>query len=104
MGYGYDVYVQVDLKSRVTAVNSSAFISDYTSWVLIESNVQGDKGHHAQGNYFPQPIMTEQGVYRYKLVEVIHNGGVWLSGVDNNVWEPGAPGVYDNVWKRVSDA
>lgn len=48
--------------------------------------------------------MTEQGVYRYKLVEVIHNGGVWLSGVDNNVWEPGAPGVYDNVWKRVSDA
>jgi hypothetical protein len=68
MDYGYDVYVQVDLKSRVTAVNSSAFISDYTSWVLLESNVQGDKGHHAQGNYFPQPIITDEGVPRYKLV------------------------------------
>ena len=39
-----------------------------------------------------------------KGVEVTHNGGVWLSGVDNNVWEPGAAGVFDNIWKRVRDA
>lgn len=37
-------------------------------------------------------------------VEVTHNGGVWQSKVDNNTWEPGGPGVYDNVWKRVRDA
>lgn len=39
-----------------------------------------------------------------KNVEVTRNGGVWLSGVDNNVWEPGAAGVYDDIWKRVRDA
>jgi hypothetical protein len=33
-------------------------------------------------------------------VEVAHKSGIWLSGVDNNVWEPGAPGVYDNIWKQ----
>ena len=27
----------------------------------------GDKYHHAQGNYFPQPIYTEDGIPRYKL-------------------------------------
>lgn len=37
-------------------------------------------------------------------VEVIHNGWVWLSGVDNNIWEPGAPGVYENIWKQVRAA
>lgn len=50
------------------------------------------------------PEAWVQGQSYAKDVEVIHNGGVWLSGVDNNVWEPGAPGVYDNVWKRVRDA
>lgn len=38
-----------------------------------------------------------------KGVEVIHNGWVWLSGVDNNIWEPGAAGVYENIWKRVKE-
>ena len=34
-------------------------------------------------------------------VEVAHKGGIWLSGVDNNIWEPGAVGVHENIWKRV---
>ena len=50
------------------------------------------------------PEAWVQGQSYAKDVEVIHQGGVWLSGVDNNVWEPGAPGVHDNVWKRVRDA
>ena len=29
----------------------------------------GDKYHHAQGNYFPKPVLTEVGAYRYKLVD-----------------------------------
>ncbi len=53
-------------------------------------------------NAGPEPWQSGQSYA--KDVEVIHNGGVWLSGVDNNVWGPGAPGVYDNVWKRVRDA
>lgn len=28
-----------------------------------------------------------------------HNGVKYISMVDNNFWEPGAPGVYENIWK-----
>lgn len=28
-----------------------------------------------------------------------HNGTRYISRVDNNHWEPGAPGVYDNIWE-----
>ena len=33
--------------------------------------------------------------------KVTHNGEKYISMVDNNFWEPGAPGVYDNIWKNV---
>ena len=36
-----------------------------------------------------------------KDVQVTHGGKTWISMVDNNVWEPGAAGVYDNIWKEV---
>lgn len=36
-----------------------------------------------------------------KDVRVTHNGKTWISMVDNNAWEPGAAGVYDNIWKEV---
>ncbi len=32
-----------------------------------------------------------------------HNDRYWLSHVDGNVWEPGALGVYDNIWEDVTD-
>ena len=41
-----------------------------------------------------------QGSYA-KEVRVTHKSKVWLSMVDNNVWEPGAAGVYDNIWREV---
>lgn len=28
-----------------------------------------------------------------------HNGVNYISMVGNNIWEPGAVGVYDNIWK-----
>ena len=64
----YIVYVKTDDVNRITAVNSSAFLPDITSWTQIDSGY-GDKYHHAQGNYFPQPIMDKRGIYRYKLVD-----------------------------------
>ena len=64
----YIVYVKVDESNRVTSINSSAFLADVTGWTEIDSGY-GDKHHHAQGNYFPQPIMDERGIYRYKLVD-----------------------------------
>lgn len=30
-----------------------------------------------------------------------HNGSNYVSQVNNNIWEPGAPGVYENIWKKV---
>lgn len=63
----YIVYVKVDESNRVTSINSSAFLADVTGWTEIDSGY-GDKHHHAQGNYFPQPIMDERGICRYKLV------------------------------------
>lgn len=62
----YIVYVKKDQKERITAVNSSAFLSGVNGWTEIDQGV-GDKYHHAQGNYFDQPIYTEDGIPRYKL-------------------------------------
>lgn len=59
------VYIKIDSENRVTAVNSEIFISDILGWVEID-NGDGDKFAHAQGNYLPQPLTDENGVYRYK--------------------------------------
>jgi len=64
----YIVYAKTDAGGYITAVNSSAFLTDTTGWVQIDSGY-GDKYHHAQSNYFPQPVMTVGGAYRYKLVD-----------------------------------
>lgn len=64
----YIVYVKTDSNGHITAVNSSAFLPDTTGWTEIDSGF-GDKYHHAQGNYFPQPIRTMGGACRYKLVD-----------------------------------
>lgn len=64
----YIVYVKVNDVGCIVAVNSSAFLSDTTDWIEIDSG-NGDKYHHAQGNYFDQPIMDNRGIYRYKLVD-----------------------------------
>ena len=64
----YIVYAKTDSSGHITAVNSSAFLTDTAGWTEIDSGY-GDKYHHAQGNYFPQPIITMGGAYRYKLVD-----------------------------------
>lgn len=64
----YIVYAKTNESGFVTSVNSSAFLQDTTGWTEIDSGY-GDKYHHAQGNYFPKPIITDGGAYRYKLVD-----------------------------------
>lgn len=61
------VYVKTNSDDYITAVDSSAFLTDTTGWVEIDSGY-GDKYHHAQGNYCPESIITEGGAYRYKLM------------------------------------
>lgn len=62
------VYVLPDVRDRITAINSDAFLIDSTEWIEIDSGY-GDKYRHAQGNYFSKPIYTEEGIPRYKLVD-----------------------------------
>ena len=64
----YIVFVNSNASGYITEVNSSAFLPDTTGWVAIDRG-NGDKYHHAQNNYFSQPITTDGGAYRYKLVD-----------------------------------
>lgn len=64
----YIVYIKTNSSGFIAAVNSSAFLADVAGWVKIGEGT-GDKYHHAQGNFFPQPIVTDGGAYRYKLVD-----------------------------------
>lgn len=64
----YTVYVRTDGNGNVTAVDSSAFLSDTDGWTRIGEGA-GDRYHHAQGNYFEKPIVTEGGAFRYRLVD-----------------------------------
>ena len=64
----YIVYVKTNSNGYITAINSSAFLSDTTGWIKIDEGY-GDKYHHAQGNYLDKPIINERGIYCYKLVD-----------------------------------
>lgn len=68
MNTSYTVFVKRNEKGFITGINSSAFLDAPTDWTEIGSGM-GDKFHHAQGNYFPLPIMTGSGAYRYKMVD-----------------------------------
>lgn len=63
----YKVFVKVDTNDCVVAINSNAFIYDFTDWIEIDSGM-GDKYHHAQNHYLNNPIVDNRGIYRYKLV------------------------------------
>lgn len=63
----YKVYIKTDDHNRITSVNSSAFLTNTDGWIEIDSGYT-QRHHHAQGNYFPLPIMDDRGIYRYKLV------------------------------------
>lgn len=63
----YHVYVQTDEQGRITAVNSSAFVS--SDWGTEVDSGFGDRFHHAQGNYFSGGLYTQDGIPRYKLVD-----------------------------------
>lgn len=64
----YAVLVRTDEQNRIIAINSSAFVTDVDGWVQIDEG-DGDRYHHAQGNYLPMPLTDDRGVYRYKLAD-----------------------------------
>ena len=65
------VYVLPDSSGYITRIDggyTESNITDPGNWVLIDEG-NGDRYNLCQGNYFPQPIITEGGAYRYKLVD-----------------------------------
>ena len=64
----YKVYAKTDENGIITAINSSAFLSDMTNWTEIDEG-EGDKYHHAQNNYLAAGLTDENGIFNYKLVD-----------------------------------
>ena len=65
------VYIRIDSEGRIIAIDGGYTvhnIRDFTDWILIDEGY-GDRYNLCQGNYLPQPIITEGGAYRYKLVD-----------------------------------
>ena len=62
----YKVYVRTDSGGIITDINSSAFV-DGASWIEIDCG-EGDRFHHAQGNYLEAGLTDGDGLYNYKLV------------------------------------
>lgn len=64
----YAVYAKTDDKNVITAINSSAFLSNTSSWTEIDEG-EGDKYHHAQNNYLSAGLTDENGIFNYKLTD-----------------------------------
>lgn len=65
------VYVLLNSDGYITRIDGGYTennIKDPENWVLIDEGY-GDRYNLCQGNYFPQPIRTIGGAYRYKLVD-----------------------------------
>ena len=65
------VYVLPDSSGYIIRIDGGYTIGNITApenWVLIDEG-NGDKYNLCQGNYFPQPIITDGGAYRYKLID-----------------------------------
>lgn len=60
----YIVYIKPDAQNRIQAVNSSAFLTNTDGWVEIDAGFN-DRFHHAQGNYFEEPLYDDRGIMRY---------------------------------------
>lgn len=65
------VYVLPDSNGYITRIDGGytiGNIKDTENWVLIDDGY-GNRYNLCQGNYFPLPIITDGGAYRYKLVD-----------------------------------
>lgn len=93
----HTVYAKIDSKNRITAINSSEFISDVSGWVEIDSG-DGDRYHHAQGNYLPFPLIDENGVYRYKY----ENGKISERSADEMAADLPAPEISITTEQRLT--
>lgn len=65
------VYVLLSTEGYITRIDGGYTESNVTTpadWVLIDEGY-GDKYNLCQSNYLPQPLRTDGGAWRYKLVD-----------------------------------
>lgn len=62
----YSVYVQINESNYITAIDSSAFITDTTLWLKVDEGC-GELYKYARVKYCPKGLY-EDGFYNYKLV------------------------------------
>lgn len=65
------VYVLIDNKSRITRIDGGYTISNITdpdNWILIDEGI-GDRYNLCQSNYLDGGLYTDDGIYRWKLVD-----------------------------------
>lgn len=60
------VYVKLNDRRDIINVNSDFFLTDITGWVKVDEG-DGDRYCHAQNNYLPKPLITQEGKYQYSL-------------------------------------
>jgi hypothetical protein len=99
----YRVFVAINEDGLVTAVNSSAFLTDPTGWTELDSG-HGDKYHHAQGNYFEKPILTAGGAFQYKMVDgdLAECTAEEIRAQENANRKPAAPTQMDRIEAQVT--
>lgn len=62
------VYVLIDSNNYITRIEGQYSLPlDLTGWILIDEGY-GDKYNLAQTHYFDKPLITQDGIYQYKLV------------------------------------
>lgn len=91
---------QNELKDTVTTLSATVQKIKETvesgGTVVPEPEPQPQEEYPAWEPYNGIPPVKYQ-----KGSKVSHNGKKWESMVDNNVWEPGAFGVGDTIWKEI---
>lgn len=63
----WGVYIQINIDDYVTAVESSAFLTDTATWIKVDEG-EGELYKYARVNYCPKGLTTDGG-YNYKLVD-----------------------------------
>lgn len=64
------VYILTDETGRVLRLEGQYTLpADLTGWTLIEEGEPCDRLNLAQSHYLPHPLLTHDGLYRYKLAD-----------------------------------
>ena len=62
------VYILLDDQNRITRIEGQYSLpADLTGWTLVEEGAPCDRLNLAQSHYLDGGLMTDDGIYRYKL-------------------------------------